>query len=610
MQTTPTEAGGLPGDELVRILPLDAAGVPGSAIDFRIIAEKSLSLILVADHTGAIQYVNPTFCDVTGFAAAEVIGQRVHDLGQLDPRTLADLWDSLGFGQPWRGEFSSQTKKGKEIWVHTSISPITDESGRVTHFIAVNLDITERKRAERALAESEEMFRTLVDTMPAAVVIFQGSHVSYANRTCFDVLGYSAEDLLRLKYWDAIHPDYRDLARERGSARLRGEDVPNNYELRFLKKDGEARWGIYSGAAITYQGKPAVLGVIHDITERKHAERALAESEERFRKLAETTTAATFIFEGPFIHYANSAAAKITGYSTDELRGMNFWEIAHPDVEAATRERQEAMARGEEVPSRAELRIFTKDGGVRWLDFSTGFVELDGKQLVLGAALDVTDRKLAEAAHFESEERYRILYQNNPTMYFTLAEDLTVLSVNEFGAEQLGYAPEDLVGRTVFDVVHGDDQASVRRQLESLLRRSTTRHGLEFRKVKKDGEVIWVQETVRRTQDRSGSTILLVVCEDVTERHKVEEALQRLREELERKAEKVIVSRVSPYGLTFRELTVLHLVTGGRSDKEIGAVLGIRPQTVSKHVANVLKKMKVSSRTQAGVRALREGLIS
>jgi PAS domain S-box-containing protein len=300
----------------------------------------------------------------------------------------------------------------------------------------------------------------------------------------FDVLGYSAEDIPELNFWDAVHPDYRDLVRERGNARLRGEDVPSSYEVRFLTKSGEPRWGLYSAAVITYEGTPAVIGTVYDITERKEAEEALR----------------------------------------------------------------------------------------------------------------------------ASEERYRMLYEDNPSMYFTLCEGLTVLAVNNYGAEQLGYEPEDLIGEPVLEVVHPGDRSSVRRQLTSLLKGGGARHELEFRKVRKNGEMLWVKETVRRTIDPDGKTVLLVVCEDITERKRTEETLRRLREDLERKVEKVL-GKGNPYDLSFREVTVLHLVVSGRSDKEIAVTLGIRPLTVSKHVANVLKKMNAASRTEAGVRAWREGLI-
>ncbi len=346
-----------------------------------------------------------------------------------------------------------------------------------------------------------------------------------------------------------------------------------------------------------------------DITGRRRTEEALRESEERFRKLAETTAAATFIFEGSRIRYANSAASEMTGYSSEELLTRNFWEIAQPDIHPDTRVRLQSRALGEPVPPRAEVMITAKGGETRWVDFNAGFVELEGREYVLGTAFDITARKLAEEAHHQSEERYRILYQDNPSMYFTLAEDLSVLSVNQHGAEQLGYTPQELVGEPVLLVVHADDQIQVRRQLESLLKHRGVSHGLEFRKVRKDGEVIWVKESVRVTRDADGARIILVVCEDISERKRTEEALQGLREELEHKADSAVAGD-NLYNLSFREMTVLHLVTGGRSDKEISVVLGIRPQTVSKHVANVRRKMRASSRTEAGVRALREGLVT
>lgn len=607
MQTTPGEAGA--GDDLARLLSTAPPRAPSSAIDFRIIADKSLSLIVVADHAGSIQYVNSTFCESTGFSAEEVIGRRVRDLGQIDPATLAELWNTLGFGLPWRGEFAASKKNGDQFWVYGSISPITDGNGQVTHFIAVNLDITERKRAEEALRESEERFRKLAETTTAAAFIFEGGRIRYANSAASDITGYSREELLARSFWEIAQPDIDSDIRERLQARALGEPVPPRAEVRIITKGGEARWVDFNAGFVELDGRQYVLGTAFDITARKLAEEALGSSEEKFRTLVETIPAAVFIYQGTRIRFANRTTQEVLGYSEEKLDTMSFWDTVHPDYRDLVRDRGFARQQGEDVPSSYEIQYLTHSGEARWGLFAAALITYEGAPAVLGTVYDITERKQAEEAHRRSEERYRILYQDNPSMYFTLAEDLTVLSVNQHGAEQLGYTAEDLVGEPVLLVVHADDQTHVRRQLESLLRRPGARHGLEFRKVRKDGEVIWVKESVRVTRDVDGARIILVVCEDVSERKRMEEAFQGLREELERKADRAVAGD-NPYNLSFRELTVLHLVTGGRSDKEISVILGIRPQTVSKHVANVRKKMRASSRTQAGVRALREGLVT
>jgi PAS domain S-box-containing protein len=194
-------------------------------------------------------------------------------------------------------------------------------------------------------------------------------------------------------------------------------------------------------------------------------------------------------------------------------------------------------------------------------------------------------------------------------MYFTVDEDGTVLSVNLFGAHQIGYLPEELVGQPVSMVFVPEDQRAAGRQLKAALRKPGAVVEWELRKQKKTGEIIWVKETARATLDSAGNTIILIVCEDITERRRMEQELQRAREELEKKVEKQL-ERSNPYGLTFRQLTILHLIADGQSDKEIGTVLGISPLTVAKHVSRVLRRMDASSRTEAGVRAFRERLIT
>jgi PAS domain S-box-containing protein len=196
------------------------------------------------------------------------------------------------------------------------------------------------------------------------------------------------------------------------------------------------------------------------------------------------------------------------------------------------------------------------------------------------------------------------MYEDNPSMFFTVDAEGTVLSVNRFGAQQLGYSADELVGRSVLDVFYEADRNEVRDQLARCVASLDQVADWEFRKVRKDGSLMWVKEVARAVPGPTGGTIVLIVCEDISERKRAEEA----REELESKVE-VQMASGNVYGLTFRELTVLNLVAEGRSDKDISTLLGIELRTASKHVENILAKMAASSRTEAGVRAVREGLL-
>ena len=141
-----------------------------------------------------------------------------------------------------------------------------------------------------------------------------------------------------------------------------------------------------------------------------------------------------------------------------------------------------------------------------------------------GVHIDVTERERAEAALEESRARYRALYDDNPSMYFTLDAAGTVLSVNEFGAQQLGYPPAELVGQSVLKMIHEGDREEARQWLASCAENAGTIATTEMRKVRRDGSTMWVSEVARAVQGFGGQA-LIVVCEDITERKKAELAL-------------------------------------------------------------------------------------
>jgi PAS domain S-box-containing protein len=328
-----------------------------------------------------------------------------------------------------------------------------------------------------------------------------------------------------------------------------------------------------------------------------------------FRLFMETIPAGAFVWDGLKPVYVNEMAQQISGYCREELMTMSPWDLVHPDSLPDALEQYRKNLAGEEIPQQYELKMVTKSGEARWVDLRFDWLHLtDTDSLMIGIATDITERKVAGDALRESEARFRILYQDNPAMYFTVDASGRVLDVNEFGAAQLGYTPDELVDTQVVDVFDPEDRDAVSQQLRNVLARPGETCVWEFKKVRKDGTVIWVKEVAKATQDLYGSPIVLIVCEDISEWKRIEDALRHAREEVERKVERKMNGK-GAYGLTFRELTVLHLVAGGKPDKEIATVLGISPLTASKHVTNILAKMRASSRAEASARAVRERLL-
>ena len=133
-------------------------------------------------------------------------------------------------------------------------------------------DISKRKRAEDALRESEEKFRVLAETSPTAIVLIQGERFVYVNEATVRLTGYAEEELMGMRFWELTHPDFREMVRSIGLARQRGEQAPKRYQSKIITKGGEERWIEVSGSTMDYEGKPAGIVTVMDVTEAKLAE--------------------------------------------------------------------------------------------------------------------------------------------------------------------------------------------------------------------------------------------------------------------------------------------------------------------------------------------------
>ncbi len=175
--------------------------------------ENSPASVVVTDKNGNIEYVNPTFIEVTGYSAEEAIGQNPSVLksGDLPESYYQELWDTILDGKVWRGEFKNQRKNGEEFWESASISPIMDEEGEITHFVAVKQDTTERKAAEEALRASEEKSRLLLESVGEGIFgVDLDGKVAFINPAATRMLGYRTDELIGKAVHEQIHHSHAD----------------------------------------------------------------------------------------------------------------------------------------------------------------------------------------------------------------------------------------------------------------------------------------------------------------------------------------------------------------------------------------------------------------
>jgi len=260
-----------------------------------------------------------------------------------------------------------------------------------------------------------ELCCALVDQSIMGIVIVQDYQIVFANQKFAEMTGYSIEELLALpleKVKDLVHPEDQKMVWERWRRRLQGESISPHYEYRGLKRNGEIIWLEMHASRIIFRGKPAILGMVCEITETKKAKECLKEQEELYRILVEQSHDAIYIYRGDSFLFVNKELCSITGYTEEELYKINLWNLIHPEDRERILEIAQKRARGEEVPNTYVARIITKCGEVRYGEFAVSRIHYGGEYAAMGSARDITERMQTEEKLKESLQKLRTTINN------------------------------------------------------------------------------------------------------------------------------------------------------------------------------------------------------
>ena len=424
---------------------------------YRSIFENAVEGIFQSTPDGRFLSVNPAMARMYGYDSPEEMISELSDIERqhyVDPERRAEfrrlLEDQEGVVQGFESEVYRKDKS--RFWISESVRAVKDQTGVLLYYEGFIVDITERKRAEDALAESEDRYRDLVEHSQDLMCThdLEGRIIS-VNPWAAETLGYDPDDLLKKNIQDLLVPEALDgfddyLAAIRTNGFARGL-------MHVQTAAGERRIWEYNNTLRAHGvAAPIVRGMAHDITERTRTEEALRQSERDYRGLFENAHDAIIVLapNGETVLEVNQRACEIYGFSRSEFIGMSL-ETVSQDIARGRVRVKETLEHG--TFYNFETVQYRKDGTEMSLDINASVVDYKGVRAILSINRDITERKRAEEALRESEARHHAILKAQPDLMFSLSTKGVFLDFHAKSQRDLLLPPEQFLGKNMRDVL-------------------------------------------------------------------------------------------------------------------------------------------------------------
>ncbi|AFZ23658.1 PAS domain S-box [Cylindrospermum stagnale PCC 7417] len=499
-----------------------------------------------------ILYVNAAFTRMSGYAVGEVMGKTPRILqGEQTSRTqLAKIRAALQAGLPIRTELINYHKNGSTYWVEINVVPIKDQQGKITHFVAVQRDITARKQTEEALRSSEELFQQLTKNIPQVFFVRDAKqhNLYYISPAYEKIWGRSADRLYEnpQNYYESIHPQDRDRYIEAIENLKLGKSFNEAY--RIFRPNGEMRWISEKTFPVSNDRGEVYrfTGIAEDITEHQQAFEALQASATRLTLALEATNT---IYWERNLNNDRILFLSMVGEpgKTQEISYAEYLSGIHPDDRQDV-DHANSLAIANLGSLEVEYRVLIEGqpSEYKWL-LTRAIVLRDSTgqpTRLIGVSVDITDRVQAEAAIAESERRFRAIF--NGTFQFTalLTPEGIVLETNQTALEFGGLQPEDVAGHRFWETRWWSIAPQTQNQLKEAIAIAASG---EF--VRYEVDALGADQTVRTVDfslkpltDETGLVMLLIAeGRDISDLKQAQADIQQANLELEmRVAERTI----------------------------------------------------------------------
>ncbi len=488
---------------------------------------------LLHDQEFRVVYCNPAAERIFGYANDELRGRDIMTLILAEP-ARAEVWQRRA--RLRSGEMSVSGinenihKDGRRIICEWSNTPLADESGKFTGVLATAQDVTGRMKMVEALEASEERYRRIFAATPLPMWVSDVHKPTFlaVNDAAVEKYGYTREEFLTMTALDLQVADDRDRVLEQ--LLVRDPAQPAHFERRHVAKSGKIITVEITAQPFQYDGKPARLILAIDVTDRRHAQLAMEESEARFRAVFEQASVGIAIREfstQPRFLKVNRKLCQILGYSESELLQKTTTELTPDDEVDAAHEKNRQLMGGEITSYSRRKRYKHKNGRNIWVNLSVSRFEEGSHDkktpYLISVIADISDQMESEAHVLESEARYRQIFALTPLpMYLRHEDQLYFIDVNDACLKMYGYTREKMLTMTLLDMQTPSGRERYLQQSEmpaGVVERQHRQH------VRSNGEVIDV-EIYSYPTTLAGDRVRLVLIRDMTDQLRMERLLR------------------------------------------------------------------------------------
>lgn len=492
--------------------------------------------------------VNRALCDLVGYDAEELLALDFQAITHPDDlQTDLHLLSQLLVGELERYQMEKRYihKLGHITWISLNVSLVRDDLDQPLYLIAQIKDINARKQSEIRLRDSERRLTAIFNSMYQFIGLLQPDGIVIeANQTALDFAGISAQEAIGRPFWEtpwwSVSQEVQQQLRWAIGLASQGEFV--RYETEVCGMGGTIANIDFSLKPVFDEAGNVVLLIPEgrDITERKQTELALKASEERWQSILVGTGDGIFdwnIRTGEA--FLSPLLKALLGYEDHQVENSyKGWErLVHPEDLDATLAAIRSHLTQETDRYTAEYRLLCRDGHYKWV-LARGIAQRNpaGHPVrMVGSIQDISNRKVAEMALRDSLNRYRLLAENSSDLIATQTLDGVYLYVSPASQRLLGYPPEALIGRSVFEYLHPEDAESRQRNLMAMTL-SSTQSVESYRMRRQDGTYLWLETTYQLSnhfEDRQAE-LIVSISRDITDRKRAEMAMVTLNQELER----------------------------------------------------------------------------